>query len=87
MTVVEETPAGIKEELVYGLNDHPPFTEGLFVAIQHTFAIFVPIVAPGRIICGTLKINATDTAYISGMALLVSAIATFIQARTFTISD
>jgi xanthine permease XanP len=85
VTTTEESPATFKEELVYGLNDRPPFTEGLFVAIQHTFAIFVPIVAPGLIICGALKINPTDTAYISGMALLISAIATFLQARTLTL--
>lgn len=33
-------------ELVYGLNDRPPFWESLFVAFQHVFAVFVPIVTP-----------------------------------------
>ena len=85
MSALETSTVAVKEELVYGLNDRPPFTEGLFVAIQHTFSVFVPIVAPGLIICGTLQINAADTAYISGMALLISAIATFVQSHTLTI--
>lgn len=85
MTSIETANVAAKEQLVYGLNDRPPFAEGLFVAIQHTFSIFVPIVAPGLIICGTLQINAVDTAYISGMALLISAIATLVQSHTLHI--
>ena len=85
MTSLETANVAAKEQLVYGLNDRPPFAEGLFVAIQHTFSIFVPIVAPGLIICGTLQINAVDTAYISGMALLISAIATLVQSHTLHI--
>jgi xanthine permease XanP len=41
-----ENPIPATGDLIYGLNDNPPFHEGLFVAIQHVMAIFVPIVTP-----------------------------------------
>ncbi len=69
-------------KLLYGLNDKPPLVDGIFVALQHVFAIFIPIVTPGLIIAGALKLDVQTTSYVLGMSLLVSGIATFIQART-----
>jgi xanthine permease XanP len=40
----------VKTELVYGLDDKPPFRETIFVALQHVFAVFVGIVTPPLII-------------------------------------
>ncbi len=74
-----ESPPVAKGDLIYGLNDNPPFHEGLFVAIQHVMAIFVPIVTPPLIICGALQVSAADTAMILGMSLMISGVATFIQ--------
>lgn len=78
-----ETPEPLKKagKLIYGLNDKPPIYEGLFVAFQHVMAIFVPIVTPPLIICGALEVDPTNTAMIVGMSLLISGIATFIQAH------
>ncbi|SRR5579883_45367 len=69
-------------KLLYGLNDKPPLTDGIFVALQHVCAIFIPIVTPGLIIAGALKLDIPTTSYLLGMSLLVSGVATFIQART-----
>lgn len=69
-------------KLLYGLNDKPPLVDGIFVALQHVCAIFIPIVTPGLIIAGALKLDVPTTSYILGMSLLVSGVATFIQART-----
>jgi hypothetical protein len=33
-----DAPATLGTELIYGLNDNPPFFEGLFVAFQHVMA-------------------------------------------------
>ena len=68
--------------LVYGLNDRPPFKEALFVAIQHVCAIFIPVITPGFLVCTALNLDAVTTSYILSMSLLVSGIATFIQAKT-----
>jgi len=70
-------------KLLYGLNDKPSLGDGIFVALQHVCAIFIPIVTPGLIIAGALKLDVPTTSYILGMSLLVSGIATFIQAHTF----
>lgn len=72
-----------RHNLLYGLNDKPPFSEALFVAVQHVCAIFIPIVTPGFIVCSALKLDTPTTSTILGMSLLISGIATFIQARTF----
>jgi xanthine permease XanP len=71
-----------KHNLLYGLNDKPPLTEAIFVALQHVCAIFIPIVTPGLLVCTALGLDTSTTAYILGMSLFISGIATFIQART-----
>lgn len=71
-----------KHNLLYGLNDKPPVTEAVFVALQHVCAIFIPIVTPGLLVCTALGLDTSTTAYILGMSLFISGIATFIQART-----
>lgn len=68
--------------LLYGLNDRPPLTETIFVALQHVCAIFIPIVTPGFLVCTALGLDTATTAYILGMSLFISGVATFIQART-----
>ena len=70
-------------DLVYGLNDRPPFWESLFVALQHVFAVFVPIVTPPLFVCKALGVDATNTSYIVGMSLLISGWSTFLQGKTF----
>ena len=64
-------------DLVYGLNDKPPFLESLFVALQHVFAVFVPIVTPPLFVCQALGVDATYTSYIVGMSLLISGVVNF----------
>jgi xanthine permease XanP len=70
-----------ESKLIYGLNDKPPLHEGIFVAVQHVMAIFVPIVTPPLIICNALGVDATTTSMILGMSLAISGVATFIQAH------
>ncbi|GAB4525219.1 MAG: uracil-xanthine permease family protein [Pleurocapsa sp.] len=78
-----EAPTAIKSDLIYGLEARPPFVESIFVALQHVFACFVGIITPGLIICGALEVPPTDTTFILSMSLVVSGIATFIQAKRF----
>jgi len=76
---VEQEEITKTSKLIYGLNDKPPFHEGLFVSVQHVMAIFVPIVTPGLIICGALGVDPKNTAFILGMSLFIFGIVTFIQ--------
>lgn len=82
-TTTTEAPTAIESDLIYGLEARPPFVESIFVALQHVFACFVGIITPGLIICGALEVPPADTTFILSMSLVVSGIATFIQAKRF----
>ncbi len=71
----------VRNSLIYGVHDRPPFMEALFAALQHLLAIAVSIMTPALIICSVLGINLADTGYIVSMSLFISGIATFIQVR------
>lgn len=66
-------------ELIYRLNDKPPFLESLFAAIQHLLASFVGIVTPTLIIGNILGLQ-EQLPYLISMALIASGIGTFVQA-------
>lgn len=70
-------------ELIYELDDQPPPVESFFAALQHVLASLIGIMTPPLIITGALGLNISDSAYIISMALFVSGIATFIQAKRF----
>jgi xanthine permease XanP len=76
-----ETPTAIESDLIYNLEARPPVVESIFVALQHVFACFVGIITPGLIICGALEVSPADTTFILSTSLIVSGIATFIQAK------
>jgi xanthine permease XanP len=75
---VESKPS---TDLVYGIEDRPPFKDALFAAIQHLLAIFVAIITPPLIIAGALGLDQQDTSYLVSMSLFVSGVATFIQCK------
>ncbi len=83
--MVKDTPstagAAGEIELLYGLEDKPPFRETLFVALQHVFAVFVGIITPPLIICNALKLNRSDTVFLVSMSLFVSGVATLLQSH------
>jgi xanthine permease XanP len=66
-------------ELIYQLNDKPPFLESFFAAIQHLLASFVGIVTPTLIIGNILGLQ-DQLPYLISMALIASGIGTFVQA-------
>lgn len=66
-------------ELIYRLEDKPPFLESLFAAIQHLLAAFVGIVTPTLIVGSILGLE-EQLPYLIGMALIASGIGTFVQA-------
>ena len=43
-----------KTDLIYQIEDRPPFREAVFVALQHLLAIFVAIITPPLIISQAL---------------------------------
>lgn len=73
----------MKTDLIYGIEDRPPFKDAFFAALQHLLAIFVAIITPPLIIAGALKLDVEKTSFLVSMSLFVSGISTFIQCRRF----
>ena len=69
-----------KLELVYGLEDKPSPMESAYAAMQHLLAIIVGIITPTLIIGGVLGLG-ERIPYLISMSLIVSGVATFIQAK------
>lgn len=70
-----------KTDLIYQIEDQPPFREAIFAAIQHLLSIFVAIVTPPLIIGGSLGLDMETTGFLVSMSLLASGISTFVQCR------
>jgi xanthine permease XanP len=71
-----------KDELIYGLDDRPDKIPAFLAGLQHVLASFVGIITPTLIIGGVLGLGA-EIPYLISMALIVSGVGTFIQARKF----
>ena len=68
---LDETIQPIKQtDLIYGIEDRPPFKDALFAAVQHLLAIFVAIITPPLIIASALKLDLETTGFLVSMALL-----------------
>lgn len=74
------TDTALPSELIYGLHDRPAPMTSMLAALQHVLAAFVGIITPPLIIGSALGLG-THLPYLISMALLVSGIGTFIQAR------
>lgn len=61
----------MKTDLIYGVEDRPPFKDALFAALQHLLAIFVAIITPPLIIAGALKLDVEKTSFLVSMSLLL----------------
>ena len=53
----------MKTDLIYGVEDRPPFKDALFAALQHLLAIFVAIITPPLIIASALKLDVERQAF------------------------
>jgi xanthine permease XanP len=67
-------------DLIYQLDDTPAFAPAIFAALQHVLASFVGIITPTLIIGGVLGLGAY-VPYLVSMALFVSGLGTFVQAK------
>lgn len=69
-------------EILYGLDDRPPFGQSLTASIQHVLASFVGIVTPTLVIGSSLGLQ-NEIPYLISMALIISGVGTAVQARRF----
>ncbi|MCP2004026.1 MULTISPECIES: nucleobase:cation symporter-2 family protein [Buttiauxella] len=70
-------------ELVYALEDKPPFYQSLVGAITHLLAIFVPMVTPALIVGTSLQLSTATTTYLVSMAMIASGIGTWLQVNRY----
>lgn len=70
----------VNPELLYNLEDRPAPFPAVLAALQHVLASFVGIITPPLIIGSTLGLG-EHLPYLISMALMVSGVGTFIQAR------
>lgn len=77
------TPAPVKSELIYRLEDRPPLPQTLFAACQHLLAMFVAVITPALLICQALGLPAQDTQHIISMSLFASGLASILQIKTW----
>ena len=78
---LHEVEVSQRSEMIYQIEDRPPFRDAIFAAIQHLLAIFVAIITPPLIIAGALKLDVETTGFLVSMALFASGISTFVQCR------
>jgi xanthine permease XanP len=69
--------------LVYGLEDRVPLVPAILVSFQQVSAMVVGTITPALILAGILKFSPADTAYLVSIALLASAVGTFLQTSRF----
>ena len=65
--------------LVYGLDDRLPLGAAILVSLQQVSAMVVGVITPALLLSNILKFSATDTAYLTSMALVAAALGTFLQ--------
>ncbi|WP_305857547.1 nucleobase:cation symporter-2 family protein [Balneatrix alpica] len=68
--------------LIFGVEDRPNVPTSIFTAFQHILASFIGVITPTLIVGGVLGLG-DYVPYLVSMALIVSGIGTFIQARKF----
>jgi xanthine permease XanP len=73
-------PPLANNDLIYQLHDTPAFAPAIFAALQHVLASFVGIITPTLIVGGVLGLG-DYVPYLVSMALFVSGLGTFIQAK------
>lgn len=70
-------------DLIYALEDKPPFGESLVGAVTHLLAILVPMVAPALIVGAALKLSPEITTYLVSMSMIASGIGTWLQVHRY----
>lgn len=73
-------PSAGSNDLIYQLDDRPSFGPALFAALQHVLASFVGVITPTLIVGSVLGLGAY-VPYLVSMALFVSGLGTFVQAK------
>ncbi|HFI0463130.1 TPA: uracil-xanthine permease family protein [Streptococcus suis] len=70
-----------QSNLLYGIEDKPPFGVALILALQHILAAFAGIVAVPLVVCSALGLDVEQTALMVSATIFASGITTVIQSK------
>ncbi|MGJ7331615.1 nucleobase:cation symporter-2 family protein [Morganella morganii] len=70
-------------DLIYQLEDKPPFLQAIIGAVTHVLAIFVPMVTPALIVGTALQLSPETNAYLVSMAMIASGVGTWLQVNRY----
>ncbi|EBR0130246.1 nucleobase:cation symporter-2 family protein [Morganella morganii] len=70
-------------DLIYQLEDKPPFLQAIIGAVTHLLAIFVPMVTPALIVGTALQLSPETNAYLVSMAMIASGVGTWLQVNRY----
>ncbi len=70
-------------DLIYQLEDKPPFLQASIGAVTHLLAIFVPMVTPALIVGTALQLSPETNAYLVSMAMIASGVGTWLQVNRY----
>ncbi|WP_274369990.1 nucleobase:cation symporter-2 family protein [Morganella morganii] len=70
-------------DLIYQLEDNPPFLQAIIGAVTHLLAIFVPMVTPALIVGTALQLSPETNAYLVSMAMIASGVGTWLQVNRY----
>ena len=70
------------QDIIFALDDKPPFKQSVTAAVQHVLASFIGIITPTLVIGSTLGLYA-EIPYLISMALIISGVGTAVQARRY----
>jgi xanthine permease XanP len=73
----------VQSELIYQLEDKPPFAKATFAAIQHLLAMIVAVITPAMLISQALHLPLEDSRRLISMSLFASGIASLLQIKTW----
>lgn len=77
----------MKNELIYGLDDKPPFLRAVLAALVHLLAMFVAVITPSILIGNGIGLSEENMTRIISMSLFASGVAGFIQMMTIKIGS
>ena len=70
-------------DLIYQLEDKPPFLQAIIGDVTHLLAIFVPMVTPALIVGTALQLSPETNAYLVSMAMIASGVGTWLQVNRY----
>lgn len=75
------SPKPADQEMIYGLDDRPPLTVAIILALQHILAAFAGIIAVPLVIGSALNFSVQETSFMVGATIFASGLTTMIQSR------